>query len=75
MSVRSSARSRRRSLGKRRLDREARRHVLRVMELHAAGHSERAIAASTGLSVEGVRWILERESELRSQGQRGEGRS
>jgi len=66
-----SVRRRARAFGKRRLDREARRHVLRVMELSEAGYSTSTIAASVGLSEDAVRWILQRERELKSQ--RGEG--
>ena len=59
------SRRRVRAFGKRHLDREARRRVGRVLELHQAGRSERAIATSTGLSLAGVSWILQRERELR----------
>lgn len=54
----------RRVVGTRRLDREARRIVSKVLELSAGGCSPRAIASSVGASEEAVRWILQREHEL-----------
>jgi DNA invertase Pin-like site-specific DNA recombinase len=45
-------------IGKRRLRREARRDVVRILELDEEGHSARAIASSVGLTEEFVREVL-----------------
>lgn len=60
----------RRSLGKRRLQRECRRDVVRVLELAEAGHAPKRIAQSVGLGEGLVGDIL-----ARADCQRGEGGS
>jgi hypothetical protein len=53
-----SNRAQRRALGKRRLLREARRDVTRVIELREEGHTAATIASSVGLTEEFVREVL-----------------
>ncbi len=67
------SRAGRRSLGKRRLRREAHRDVTRIVELSEEGYSPRVIASSVGLSEEFVRVVLEQAEEVRSEA--GEGAS
>jgi hypothetical protein len=61
----SGTRAQRRARSKRKLRREARRDVTRVIELDRAGHSPSSIAASVGLGEDLVREILERAEAVR----------
>jgi DNA invertase Pin-like site-specific DNA recombinase len=59
------SRAERRSLGKRRLRREAHKDVVRVIELSEEGYSVSTIAASVGLSEEFVREVLDKAEAAR----------
>jgi len=59
-------RAARRSLGKRRLRREAHRDVTRIVELSEEGYSPRVIASSVGLHEEFVREVLVQAEAARS---------
>lgn len=60
------SRAARRALGgKRKLQRDAHRAVVRIIELHDQGRSPSAIASSMGLTEEFVLGVLERAEEIR----------
>ena len=65
------SRAGRRSLGKRRLRREAHRDVTKILSLSEAGRSPSVIASSVGLTTEFVREVLEQGEAVR--GEAGEG--
>ncbi len=62
------SRAARRSLGKRRLRREAHRDVTRIVSLSEAGRSPSVIAASVGLHELFVREVLEQAEAVRGEG-------
>ncbi len=57
----------RRSLGKRRLRREAHRDVTRIISLSEEGYSPRVIASSVGLSEEFVQEVLKHAEAVRNE--------
>ncbi len=62
------SRAGRRSLGKRRLRREAHADVTRIVELSEEGYSPAVIAASVGLHELFVREVLEQAEAVRGEG-------
>lgn len=63
----AATRAQRRSMGRRKAKQECRSDVERVIELSGSGISPKAIASSTGLSVELVNLILKLAAEAESQ--------
>ncbi len=64
----SPSRAGRRSLGKRRLRREAHADVTRIVELSEAGYSPTVIASSVGLDEGFVAEVLEQAESVRGEG-------
>ena len=62
------SRAGRRSLGKRRLRREAHADVTKILSLSEAGRSPAAVASSVGLPAAFVREVLEQAEAARGEG-------